>query len=68
MGSKMKIGNWLTSARNKQITNMGKDNIISKGRTWPRLSALITMPKGILHEIALNQKRYLAILKLANFV
>ena len=68
MGSRIRIERRLTLVRNKAMTNMGKENILSRRETWPRSSASIAMPKGIWHEIALNLRRYLAILKLVNFV
>ena len=39
-----------------------------KKKNMAKISASIVIPKGILHEIALNLRRYLAILKLVNFV
>ena len=53
----------------KQANNQhGKGKRPFKKKEWPRSSALTIMPKGILHEIALNLRRYLAILELVSFV
>ena len=68
MGSRIRIEKRLTLARNKAMTNMGNGNVLSRRETWSRSSASIAMPKGIWHEIGLNLRRYLVILKLVNFV
>ena len=68
VGLRTKIGKWVTLARNMQITNMGKENVLSRRRIWLISSASTVMPKDILHEIVLNLRRYSTILKLVNFV
>ena len=67
VGSKTKARRKLISTRNMVMANTGKENVLSRRKTWPRSSASIAIPKGILHEIALSLRRYLAILKLVNF-